>query len=434
MSAQKKSIKIENLLLNLENPRFDHVKDQKEALDVMLMSMTEKIKKLAQDIVENGIDPGKLLRVSSAKQQNKYIVLDGNRRLTAIKLIKEPSMIKEDNNTQQFFQNLKQKMAQNVPETLSCLVFSSREEANHWIELEHTGENKGAGQVSWNAEQKARFKSQVSSSRGRPYIKVIDFMQKNKIYLEPGRATNIERLVSTSYVKKKIGLDFQNGNLIFTKDRATVLENLKKIASAMKESGFNVREIDKKEQRTEWTNKVLNNKKHDSSYKKQQIKKKKSLETISKRNKLIPKNFNISIRNTKVQSIYEELRKLNVEKYSNAIAVLFRVFLELSVKYFIDREKEQGNDLLQDLKTTQEDKQKIPLSTKINCICKYMEKEQILAKNTLQPVRIAIQKQYDICSTHTFNSYVHNLDHIPLGNDLKKSWDNMEKFIEKLWE
>ena len=58
----------------------------------------------------------------------------------------------------------------------------------------------------------------------------------------------------------------------------------------------------------------------------------------------------------------------------------------------------------------------------------------MLTKNELQPIRVAISNQHNIFSTHTFNSYVHNLEHIPTTVDLKVSWDSNQKFIGKLWE
>ena len=421
MSAQKKSIKIENLLLNLENPRFDHVKDQKEALDVMLMSMTEKIKKLAQDIVENGIDPGKLLRVSSAKQQNKYIVLDGNRRLTAIKLIKEPSMIKEDNNTQQFFQNLKQKMAQNVPETLSCLVFSSKEEANHWIELEHTGENKGAGQVSWNAEQKARFKAHITGSILKQHIQVQEFMQRQSISFPKHHSTTLQRLISNPQVREKIGIYFEEKKLKY-ENKQMVIDNLKKVSNAMQIPGFNVRKLDTVVDRKKWINRVLTDDPPPLNIKtkrKEKIIRERIL--ITNRKTLIPKNCSINIDQDKVNLIYDELQKLDVDKYRNAVAVLFRVFLELSVTNFIKNKNLQ---------------EKSALPKTIQSIGNYMKNNNILNEDELKTVDKATSKssRYIIFSTDTLNKYIHNLDYIPIPDDLKNSWNNLQKFIKKLWE
>lgn len=105
------------------------------------------------------------------------------------------------------------------------------------------------------------------------------------------------------------------------------------------------------------------------------------------------------------------------------MAVLFRVFLELSVNHYIKKKK---------INT----KNKNPaLYQKLTDIIGYMESKNILTKDELKPINTASSKenQHSILSTDTFNNYAHNLDHIPSANDLKISWSNFQKFIEKLW-
>ncbi len=54
------------------------------------------------------------------------------------------------------------------------------------------------------------------------------------------------------------------------------------------------------------------------------------------RNTLLPKSCAIKISKPKVNTIYHELLKLDVTKFTNATAVLFRVFVELSVDSYIE--------------------------------------------------------------------------------------------------
>lgn len=330
MSHKKMKIEIKNLLINPENPRFDPVVDQQKALEVMLVKMKSKIKNLASDIAGKGLNPTKSLCVFKSNQ-GKYVVLEGNRRLVAIKLIKKPNIVKHDSNLQKFFKELN-RTGQNVPEALNCVIFENKADANHWIKLEHTGENKGVGQVPWDAKQTARYQSQIKQFN-RPYIKVINLMEKNSISLKQGQATNIERLVNTTYVKEKIGLDFQNKKLIFKRDKKIVLSNLNKIAKAINKSDFNVGEIYTADQRKKWINEIL----IDEQQPKTIVTKRgeKIIRVTKQRKVLIPQHFTINISQGRVNLIYDELRTLNVDKYRNAVAVLFRVFLELSVDHFI---------------------------------------------------------------------------------------------------
>ncbi len=417
MNKKKQAIKIENLLVNPNNPRFHPVKTQEEAISVMLKEMKVKIKTLAKDIVDNGLNPGKFLLVLKASNR-KYIVLDGNRRLTAIKLITNPNIVKLDQKTVQFFKKLKQQF--HSPKTLDCIVFTTKEEANHWIKLEHTGENKGVGQVSWDAEQTARFQLQTSGSK-RKHIPVLDFMRKNNITLPTKKATNIERLITTAGVTKNIGIKIQDQKISLLKDKPIVLNNLHKIVNAISLPGFSVRQIYKAEQIKKFIDRVL------SDDKKTIVKIRKKNKTVNKtifeRGALIPKNFNLNIPKDKANLIYKELKALEVENFRNAVAVLFRVFLELSVNHYI---KAKNINI----------KNNSPaLYQKLQNIIEYMQKNNILTTDELKPINIASSKanKHSILSTETFNSYAHNLDHIPSVNDLKICWSHFQRFIEKLW-
>ena len=240
--------------------------------------------------------------------------------------------------------------------------------------------------------------------------------------MEKGHATNIERLVVTSYVKEKIGLDFDNGSLTLKKDKQVVLANLKSIVNEIKKPSFAVGDIYTADQRKKWINKVLKPPKPPKrvlTKRKGEIIKETSLNT--NRDFLIPKDFSIQIEQDKVNLIYHELRKLKVDDYRNAVAVLFRVFLELSIKNFIEQKKlTQKQKLYENIKTVGE----------------YIKTHNILNEDELSPVVKATSKanKYSIFSTHTFNDYVHNLDYTPTSIDLKITWNNFQKFIEKLWE
>ena len=420
MSYKKRSIKTEDLLINLENFRFDPVANQKEAINIMLETMESKMKKLAKDIATNGLNP-ELFYVIKKDGKEKYIVLDGNRRLTAIKLINNPNIIPLNKlKLKSFFKDLK-KTGQGLPKTIDCAVFQRKEDANYKIQLIHTGENQGAGRVPWDAKQTARFIKSQQKNSPRPYIWVVDFMEKNGLHLSKGKATNFERIIDTSYVKTKIGMTFKNKKWHFNKNEKIVLDNLKKIVEEINKPDFNVGEIYTAKERGKFINKVLNKKKSDRKIITKRDGKIIREQYITNRETLIPENFKINISQDKVNLIYNELKKLKVNAYRNAVAVLFRMFLELSVKNFINNKS---------LKT------KHALHQKITIVSNYMKKNKILTEEELKPVQTATLKEnrHSVFSTETLNDYVHNLDHIPDSNNLKIAWSNMQKFIQKLWE
>lgn len=94
MNHETKLIKVSQLLINVENPRFEKVENLQEAIKLMIENQNDKLAKLAEDIIENGLNPSDLIIViPSDNSGDKYIILEGNRRLTAVKLLANPSFI-----------------------------------------------------------------------------------------------------------------------------------------------------------------------------------------------------------------------------------------------------------------------------------------------------------------------------------------------------
>lgn len=92
-----KGIRLTYLFVNTENYRFEPLTSQKEAIDKMIEDQGEKLYNLASDIMEFGLSPVDLIQVTLSGEENKYIVLEGNRRVTSLKLLNNPSLIGDNN-------------------------------------------------------------------------------------------------------------------------------------------------------------------------------------------------------------------------------------------------------------------------------------------------------------------------------------------------
>lgn len=84
-----------DLLFDTANPRLSEPnKGQRETWRALANITDRKLLRHAQDIVGFGIDPSNLPIVMSAGDDAKrYIVLEGNRRLTALKTLENPDAI-----------------------------------------------------------------------------------------------------------------------------------------------------------------------------------------------------------------------------------------------------------------------------------------------------------------------------------------------------
>lgn len=156
-----KTIKLASLFVNTENYRFEPLSSQKEAIDKMIEDQEDKLYFLIEDIITNGLSPVDLIIVTPSEDDNKYIVLEGNRRITSLKLLNNPTLINDKYaSLRRRFQKLQKEKSEVVSElkSINCAVFENPTEADIWIKRKHSGELNGVGTVTWNAQQNRDLK------------------------------------------------------------------------------------------------------------------------------------------------------------------------------------------------------------------------------------------------------------------------------------
>lgn len=437
------TIKITSLLLNIENPRFEKMESQRGSLDIMVSEQRDKLLNLAKDIVEAGINPGELTFVTPEKG-GMFRVLEGNRRIAALKLLNNPELLKDKHKS--FTKKIKVIAAEfkkKQIKEIQCVVFSNPLDADRWIKLKHTGENKGRGVVPWDYQQMLRFdaKMKKKSSIG---LQAIDFLKNcgdktliNK--LPKVSITNLERLLSDKNIQEVLGIRVKDGMLETDYLKDEVHKGLVKIAHDIVDKKIKVKDIYTKDDRKKYiekhfTDKVIPDKSKlaENSWQLgafgQQGKPKKTRRSIplsTSREKIIPRDCVLSIKETKSNSIYLELKDLNVDTFVNAGAILLRVFIELSVDAFSDKCKLP----LKDKKNNS-----LKLNQKVQQVVHYMETNGIANKSELKGIQVAVSNKHSILSIDTFHSYVHNRHLTPIANDIKTTWDNIQVFMKKLWD
>ena len=95
-------IKIENIMINPENPRHNEVQlvmlEMGEFIMKQLIRDKETANKmfdLINSIYESGFIPSLAVILEYKEDINKYVPWDGNRRITALKILKNPSVMQE---------------------------------------------------------------------------------------------------------------------------------------------------------------------------------------------------------------------------------------------------------------------------------------------------------------------------------------------------
>jgi len=446
-------IQIDKLLLDVSNPRHEILEGQTETLREIILDQKGKLIKLAHDIVDNGINPADLTIVTPSKDDtSSYVVLEGNRRLAALKLLGDPAMaaLGVGPKAIETLKSCSKKYNESPISHLRCVVFDKREDANHWIELRHTGENEGRGIVGWRAKEKARFNEMLGKLS--PALQVVEFVRKNaslnqeeKESLDKPNLSSIQRLINDPDVRETLGIGINDGYVTTNLASEEVINGLTRLVMDVATQTISVDDIRHKEDRVDYIKEFAKEELPSTDASpvetwriqsqtmlvkplvpagKQFLgtaKGKKSVRLSTSRTALIPSKCVLRIKNApRINKIYRELRGLEVKGFENACAITFRVFLELSVEEYAKTKNITLN-------------QNDSLAGKIKKVANYIQSNKLMSRDELKPIRVACSTPDNLVSTNTLNAYVHNPNLAPKADDLKLTWNDFEKFFKTIW-
>lgn len=149
MSGTLQNINLSELHLDIKNPRLP-LSVQSQGLDerkiINWMLQDASIVELMLAIGQNGFFIGESLLV--VQEDDKYIVVEGNRRLTSLKLLSNPSLA--EIHTKKIEKVLEE--TQNRPIEIPCILFDNRSEITQYLGYRHV-----TGVKSWGMLEKARY-------------------------------------------------------------------------------------------------------------------------------------------------------------------------------------------------------------------------------------------------------------------------------------
>jgi hypothetical protein len=448
-----KSLKLDSLDLDLENPRITLAADQRDAMQKILNEQKVKLINLAESIAVRGFSPmDRCLVLRSHLRAGKFVVLEGNRRVLSAKLLKNPSLIHSLTMADAFRKRLLKASGKFDPknvEPVDCYEVKDRAEGNDWIRQRHKGEDSGRGIVDWSAMASSRF-------AGRdPALQALEFVlehaglsdyQKEQITNAKFIST-LDRLLSTPTVRTAIGFDITGGKLTTDLPADEAIKPLKRIVIDLAEKEINVNDVKTKEQQNAYIARLKHAdradltkrtatpvaideiKPKDFQTKAAPAAKKAKPHKTPLRTTIIPKSCKLNVTNAKVAGIYGELRTLQLSKHVHAIGVLLRVFVEMSVDEYL-----MGVAKIPLYTTNPQNNQKKDkyLKTKVKEAIDHMITKGATEKE-FKGVRMAMNDQNNPFSIETLHAYIHDRFFTPIDTHLRAAWDNGQPLFEKIW-
>jgi len=425
-------LQIEDLLLNQNNPRVEPTFSQRGALKAMIEDQGDKLVKLATSIVERGLNPGELIWVKD-NGNGTYTVLEGNRRTAATKLLNNPELLDSmelDSLLEKKFRNLLGE-GSTAPERLMCVVLAEDDAADEWLRLRHGGQLGGEGLISWSAVSKQRFEKSTPALQALDHVKAGTFLSPTAKATadQDFNLTTVSRLVGNPSFRNSIGISVEDSQLQVSDTDA--LARLSIVFNDIAEGNLPVSKVMSANQRESYGKEISNrplptSTKADSSSKTKKAStksgptKKKTVRTT-----LIPKALSIEFSATRVEEVFDELQRLNLNQFPNSAAVLFRVLTEMSVDTYCTTHN---------IPTVGTNGRTHTLRERIKAVTLHLEANGVRSKKEMRGIRAASGTSGQLMSVDTWNEYVHNQYISPAPTDLRKLWDSVESFVSGIWE
>ena len=466
-----KTLAVPSLLLDSHNPRIPDT-DSKQGQRELIADLVEndKVYELGKSIVDKGYYPVEAL--IAVVVNGKYVIAEGNRRLAALKLLLSPDIAPA--NAASKFRNLASRANLTAIKKVRVSVAPSREAAAPVIMSKHTQEQI----AKWSTVMQAKFfKNLVDSGLSVENVaqqynvlpsRVTDFLQLYQMYCvacsmdlptdaAPKVAnprdypmTTLERLYKSPLVAQFLGISFDaNKELVGSTDASEFKKAFGKIvADVATGTTLNSRTVNDEKGIKKYlgsfgaakpdlskkgaftaTDIINQGGKFPGRTKKPPRRKRTGPRPNSPA--LIRAGIECNVNNQRINNVFNELRKLRVGQFPNAVALMLRSLLEMGLGYHLHRTGHLSK-LIAEIKVkkpTLPDDWQPPLREMLH----YTTRKGVgivRNANLLKALRKMLSEKDKLLSVDTLNLFVHNEHFYPTEDNLRKLWQTLEGLFQ----
>ena len=444
-------LSIDELLLDEDNPRLGSANSQSEALEAIIHLNESHFLNLMLSIKSNGLDPGDNFYVVEAPEGEDFIVLEGNRRLSALLVLSNPNIL----NGTEVPDTIKKSLVRagsgfdrtNV-EPLRCVLFDRRADANEWIYRRHTGSADGEGRIQWGPLEVQRF------SGDRSILDVIDFVGRNADYsdeewestksvIKSRKSSNLARLLESAPGRKHLGISIsksaQEKSPLLGSEPKWALKVLRRIIEDVRDGIVDSRDLNtardienyfkslpkglqpqKKKPNKARAFKDIDIKPRPTNGTTSPKAESKTKAVPRPRKTLAPKRhpFNVPS-STKGQALLREAGSLDADKLTLSSAFVLRSFVELVIADYMDLNRLPKVETNSKGKTVELD-----LTQRAERVVRDIVTKDKSKNADLRGFRNNLLAKTSPTSIQSLNGFLHNKFQIPTPEALRAGWDS----------
>lgn len=466
-----KKLSVTTLRLDPLNPRIPDVSADPSQRDLIVdLVEHENVAELARDIVEQGYSPLERL-LGYVEEGGDTFVLEGNRRLAALKLLLNPDAAPEI--VQKKVRALAAKAAGGIPRKVDVVLAPTREDAAGLIMQKHTRVQVSAwepvmqGRFFKNLLGKGKTVEQLSARYGIPAGEIRDRLRTLTMYEIacalplPDRVRDvvrnprdfkvsaIERLTGMPDVRAFLGVEFDGrGRVKGSVDRGEFETAYGRILTLIVDGKMDTREVNTVKETMAFLDKNVRDvaPKTKGRFGSDDFEDASSTKrapssaapnpartgVVAPREQatLVAKRDKCPVTDRRIREVWEELQQLRVADVPNATAVLVRILLELAVIRYLRKTGKEQPILDAQRKKNKKGPDWYP---SLRQLLNPMIDDPNLAVHplVLKTIRRLVEQEKGPWSLESLDQFVHSV-YAPPERDIRGAWAMIADFLQFL--
>ena len=417
-------VDVVRLRVNRANDRHGEVQNEPLAIAELFRLHEVQMKNLAADIASVGAvyDPPLVM-----PDGDEFVVFDGNRRVTCLKLLLEPAMAPNPE-LQQYFRALADGAERELPTRLTCQVEDDRVLIDSILYRRHTGSQKGVGQLGWNDRAKLNFVERTGQGGGINVAAEVERFLAEAERLPAGNIpwSTLTRLLSSEEFRNRAGFTTAGRRFRITHDHDAVADALHRITSDLANQVITLGDLWNNEGKRAYLNAL-----QDAGVLPQEderlpdpaaprgpprARRRRPPPPQPPQTTFIPADaphIQWVAAQQRIRAIWGELQGLPLRENPNAISALMRILIELTVESYLAEHGLQAPDTL---------------SHKVRVVVGSLLERGIIDQHYHDELS-RMRRDDELISIASMQRFIHSPNFAPMENELRAYWTRLGPFI-----